>query len=140
MSTKGFINNTATKSEATLEKASNLQPTRLYDFSRCSSGSEMSEISSLSSKKTFKELCHSRSGSNEWDQKGIISRAKHNFLFVEDDVSSLTSFSLLSSEDNCSPKSKFYGKRNVNLGKCDHNDIEGCEICIVYRRTFRSYN
>lgn len=96
MSSKGFINNN--KSDTTLEIANNQQPNRhQYNFSRCSDSSGVSDISNLSSKKLKikKPVGYCQSKLNDWEDKSIS--AKNHFLFLDSDIKSVTSFSLLSS-------------------------------------------
>lgn len=96
MSTKGFINNN--KSDTILEIANNQQPTRYqHNFSRCSDSSEVSYISNVSSNKlkSQKPVGYCQSKLNEWEDNSIS--AKNHFLFLDSDIKSVTSFSLLSS-------------------------------------------
>ncbi|KAL5282568.1 hypothetical protein ACFFRR_005585 [Megaselia abdita] len=143
VSTKGFVSSSGVKESKALSDLNRDQQSsrQLYNHSRCSS-SGLSEISNFSSEKKFMGHKNEKPACNHKKYHSIIktNSAKNSFSPLNDDASSCTLLSLVSSEDNYLSIRKCQERRKIAIDKCEHNGIEGCEICIIYKRTFRSYN
>lgn len=100
MTTKGLINDGTRKSETTFEIRNNNQQMRqLYNISRCSNSSGISEISNFSSEGHFMEhhiqkpIWHSKN----YELEKKRNSAKKSMSFLDDDANSFKSLSLHSS-------------------------------------------